>query len=80
MCFSPNASNAAGEAKIGDLVLNVVTAILLDNALEKYIFRLDVSVDEVFFVDALEPLHDLHSDLEGVVEGEALAREAGLIC
>jgi hypothetical protein len=48
--------------------------------LEEDVFGLDVAVDEVLFVDALEPLHDLHDDAGGLTQREGLTRQFGLVC
>ena len=41
---------------------------------QQNVFRLDVSVDDVFAMHVLEPLYDVPSDVEGLLNAQHVAR------
>ncbi len=68
MCLSAYSTDRPGKSKVSDFIGDLIALLL-----KEYIFRLDVPMDEVLLVDALESLHDFHDDLDGMPEGEDLA-------
>lgn len=69
----PHTADRPREPKISNLIRELAALLL-----EQYVFRLDIPMNEIPLVDALEGLHDLNNDLDGVLEGEDLSRHFGL--
>ena len=68
MSFGSDSSDRTGETEVCNLIREVVGFLL-----QEYVFRLDVSMDEVPLMDALEAFHDFDHDFEGVAEREGLS-------
>ena len=51
MGFGANSSNRPGKAKIGNFILNIKT-IIFGDFFEENIFRLNISMNKILFVDA----------------------------
>lgn len=74
MGFSSNSTNWSGKAKICDFIGDLVAFLL-----EEYIFGLDVSMNEVFLMDALKSFHDFDDDFDGLFKREYLAWKFSLV-
>ena len=74
MGLCPHAADRSCKAKISNLISKLIAFLF-----QEHIFRLDISMDEILLVDALECFHDLHDHLGGMLEWKYLCGEFGLI-
>ena len=79
MSLRPDTSDAPGKTEISYFVLDIIASILLYDPFQEHIFGFDISVNEIFFVDQFEALHDFYCHLQGMVKGKTFARKAGLV-
>lgn len=74
MCFSSDSSDRTRKAKVRNFIRNLRPFLL-----EQNIFRFDIAMYEIFLVDALQPLHDLDDNPDGLFQRKSLARQLGLV-
>lgn len=65
MSFGSYSSDRPSKSEVCDFVGELRSLFF-----EKDIFWFDISVDEIFLVDTLEPLHDFDYDSDRLFEGE----------
>lgn len=66
--FGSHPSNRPGESKICNFISEVVAFFF-----EEDILAFDISVDEIFLMDALEPLHDFYYHFDSVLKRKNFA-------
>jgi hypothetical protein len=78
MSFGPDASNGPGKPKIGNFVANLspLPALFLR---QQHILTIDIPLDKAPLMNALQALHNLHHDFEGMVETESLSWQFCLV-
>lgn len=74
MSFGSHPSNRPGESKICNFIGEVVAFFF-----EEDILAFDISVDEIFLMDALEPLHDFYYHFDSVFKRKNFAWQFCLV-
>ena len=79
MCFSSSTTDWPGETKICNFIPNVVGVFVLVNLFQQNVLWLDISVNEIFLMNASEPFHNLNNHFDSLFKRKGFARKFGLI-